>query len=205
MQAEALRAATEEQYLQAERQSPSKHEWRRGKVVAMAGASPRHNVIAGNVFSALKVALRGRKCLTFPSDQRIHILATGTYTYPDVAVTCEKPTFHEKDQDALTNPKMIVEVLSKSTEAYDRGAKFADYQSIPSLMEYVIVSQTERRVEHFRRLESGQWLLTVAEADGKLSLPSLDCEIPLAEIYVDLELLGETHESPPPPSAITIV
>jgi Uma2 family endonuclease len=194
---------TEEEYLQAERRSSIKSEWRKGRVLAMSGGSPRHNLIAGNVLAALKAALRGRRCLVLPSDQRVHVAATGTYTYPDVTVTCEKPQFHAKDRDSLTNPKVVVEVLSRSTEAHDRGAKFADSQSIPSLQEYVIVAQAERRVEHFRKLETGQWLLTVIEGDGVLALPGLDCQVPLAEIYADLELLDEAGESPAPPSAVT--
>ena len=196
---------TEEDYLQAERRSLTKNEWRRGRVVARSGGSPRHNLIAGNILAALKSALRGRRCLVLPSDQRVHVFATGTYTYPDVTVTCDKPRFHTADKDSLTNPKVIVEVLSKSTEAYDRGSKFADYQSIPSFQEYVIVSQIDRRVEHFRRMETGQWVLTISEGDSVLSLPALECEVQLEEIYADLDLLDESAESPAPPSAVVNV
>ena len=204
MEARLPHAMTEEEYLQGERRSPTKSEWRRGRIVAMSGGSPRHNLIAGNVLGSLKNALRGRRCIVLPSDQRVHVVATGTYTYPDVTVTCERPTFHVRDRDSLTNPKVIVEVLSKSTEAYDRGKKFAEYQSIPSFVEYVLVAQAERRVEHFQRLDSGQWLLTVSEGDGVLLLPGLDCRVPLSEVYADLDLLEETTESPAPPSAVTV-
>lgn len=194
--------ATEEEYLRAERRSETKHEWRNGKIMAMAGGSPKHNVIAGNVLAALKAALRGRRCLVLPSDQRVHVVATGLYTYPDVTVTCDRPQFHTVDRDSLTNPRVIVEVLSKATEAYDRGRKFRHYQSIPSFVEYVLVSQTERRVEHFHRLETRQWLLTTVEGDGVVALPALDCELRLADIYEDLDLLEEASESPAPPSAV---
>lgn len=196
---------TEEEYLAAEKRSLTKSEWRAGRVVAMSGGSPRHNVIATHVSRALGNALAGRRCTVFSSDQRVHIAAAKTYTYPDVTVTCERPTFHAKDKDSLTNPKVIVEVLSKSTEAYDRGKKFAYYESIPSLMEYVIVEQVERRVEHWKRLESGQWLRTIVEGDGVLSLPILDCRIALSDIYADLDLLEEAPESPAPPSTVTSV
>jgi len=205
MDVAAPHLVTEEEYLAAERRSSTKSEWRRGRIVAMAGGSPRHNLIVGNVVAALKTAVRGRQCLVFPSDQRVHVVATGTYTYPDATVTCEKPRFHARDKDSLTNPKVIVEVLSKSTEAYDRGSKFAEYQSLPSFQEYVIVAQSERRVEHFRRMETGQWVLTISEGDGVLSLPGLESEVRLEEIYADLELLDEAAESPVPPSAVTVV
>ena len=153
---------------------------------------------------ALKNAFRGRGWLVQPSDQRVHVAATGLYTYPDVKVTCDRPQLHEKDKDTLVNPRIIVEVLSKSTEAHDRGRKFAHYQSIPSFTEYVLVSQHERRVEHFHRLETGQWLLTACEGDGVLSLPALGCELRLADVYADLELLDEAEaESPAPPSTVT--
>ena len=99
--------------------------------------------------------------------------------------------------------RVIVEVLSKSTEAYDRGHKFADYRTIPSLQEYVLVSQVEPRVEHFRRMETGQWILTVSEGDGVLSLPALDCQVPLPAIYQDLDLVEDAPESPAPPSTVT--
>lgn len=122
--------------------------------------------------------------------------ATGLFTYPDVTVVCNAPRFHSKGRDTLVNPRVLVEVLSSSTEAYDRGAKLAHYQSISSLEEYVLVSQTNERVEHYRRLETGQWLLTVSEGgEAVLVLPGLGCEIPLAEIYEGTELLDEADEA----------
>ena len=178
---------TEDQYLAAERQSPTKHELVNGVVVAMAGASPRHNAIAVNVTVALAGRLRGR-CHVLNSDQRVHVEATGLYAYPDVVVVCGAPRFHPRDEDTLTNPTLLVEVLSPLTEAYDRGAKFAHYRSIPSLMEYVLVSQDEPRVEHYRRLDTGQWLLTEYHGEGALlSVHTPGIEVPLAEIFGGLE------------------
>jgi Uma2 family endonuclease len=192
---EAAQRLTEDEYLERERRGDAKHELVHGVVVAMAGASPRHNAIAGNLIGALKLRLRGRGCLVLPSDQRVHVEATGLFTYPDVTVVCERPRFHPKDADTLINPKVLVEILSASTEAYDRGAKFAHYQSIGSLEEYVLVTQVGERVEHFRRLESGQWLLTVAEGDAAvLRLPGLGIEIPLAELYEGTELLDDAAD-----------
>ncbi|MEO7329707.1 MAG: Uma2 family endonuclease [Minicystis sp.] len=187
---------TEDEYLARERRSLDKHELIHGVVVAMAGASPKHNAIALNVGAALKNRLRGRRCCVFNSDQRINIEATGLYTYADTSTTCERPQFHPKYQDNLLNPQVIVEVLSKAAEAYDRGAKFAHYQRIASLAEYVLVSQAERRVDHYRRIESGQWILTVYEGDAAIiAFPALGCEVPLSELYEDTDLLDEAGES----------
>jgi Uma2 family endonuclease len=188
----AVPRVTADEYLARERVSDTKHELVNGVVVAMAGASPRHVAIAGNVTGALRDLLRAGPCLVLPVDLRVAVEATGLYTYPDVTVVCDRPRFDPKDENTLTNPLVIVEVLSDSTEAYDRGAKFAHYQSVPSLAEYLLVAQAERRVEHFRRLESGQWLLTVYQGDdATVTLPALSAELPLREIYMKLDLLEE--------------
>jgi Uma2 family endonuclease len=186
------------EYLERERGSETKHELVNGIVVAMAGASPRHNAIVGNVIGLLRQVLRDRPCLVLASDQRVHVESTGLYTYPDATVICERARFHADDSDTLLNPTVILEVLSPSTEAYDRGAKFAHYRSIASLQECVLVSQPERRVEHYRRLESGQWILTEYVGDeAKVALPALACETPLAELYAKTELLDDAD----PPAA----
>ena len=133
------------------------------------------------------------------SDQRVHVESTGLYTYPDVTVVCDGMRFHPKHPDTLVNPKLIVEVLSDSTEAYDRGAKFAHYRSIPSLSEYVLVSQNERRIEHYRRVDGGHWLLTeVKGLDGSLALPALGCVLRISDVYEDVEGLGSPPEGQPP-------
>jgi Uma2 family endonuclease len=178
----------EDEYLELERRSETKHELVNGVLVAMAGASLKHNSIAANVLGALRVLLRGKGCRAVGSDQRVYVPATGLYTYPDVTVVCGKPEFHPKDPDTLTNPRVLVEVLSDSTEADDRGAKFAHYQGIPSFVEYVLVPQKEPRVEHFRRLETGQWILTVYQGENaRVELPALGCELPVGELYEGLE------------------
>lgn len=179
---------TEEEYIERERRSETKHELIHGVIVAMAGASPRHNAIAANVIAALGVALRGGPCRVLTSDQRVHVDETGLYTYPDVTVVCDKPRFHPKFRDTLMNPKAIVEVLSDSTEAYDREAKFAHYRKLPSLTEYLLVAQSGKQVEHYHRLETGQWLFTEYKGDGaRVPLPALGVELPLAEIYEGVE------------------
>jgi Uma2 family endonuclease len=182
---------TEDEYLEHELRSERKHELIHGVIVAMAGASPAHNAIACNVASALRNLLEARRCLVFSSDQRIHIPATSLFTYPDVTIACDELRFHPKNRDTLLNPRVIVEVLSESTEAYDRGAKFAHYRTIPSLLEYVLVSQDEHRIEHYRRLDTGQWVLTAYEGDAAgVAFPTLGCELPVAEVYAKLDLLA---------------
>jgi Uma2 family endonuclease len=195
------RRFSEDEYVALERASTTKNELVNGEIYAMSGAKPRHNAIAVALASELRAALRVRKspCRVFNSDQRIRSDATGMNTYADVSVACG-PRFHAKYDDALVNPKVIVEVLSKSTADYDHGAKFAHYRTIPSLAEYVLVSQRRHEVEHFRRLESGQWLLTVLEGDeAVLDLPAIECSIPLREIYAEADdLPGDDAEEQPP-------
>ena len=183
----------EDEYLELERRSEAKHELINGQIVAMAGATFVHNDIAANVLAALRILLRGKGCKAVGSDQRVHVPATGLFTYPDVTVVCGRPEFHPKGQDTLLNPRVLVEVLSDTTERYDRGAKFAHYRSIPSFVEYVLVAQDELRVEHFRRVETEQWLLTVYRGEGaRIALPALGCELPLAELYDGVVLGGPT-------------
>ncbi|HKV09458.1 MAG TPA: Uma2 family endonuclease, partial [Thermoanaerobaculia bacterium] len=137
----------------------------------------------------LRQALKRSPCRVCPGDQRVHIPATGLYTYPDAVVVCGEPRFEDERLDTLLNPTLLVEVLSPSTEAYDRGKKFEHYRSIESLAEYLLVSQTEPRVEQFLRQEDGIWLFKAfAGLDATLLLPSLRCAVPLAEIYDKVEL-----------------
>jgi Uma2 family endonuclease len=186
-------AISEDEYLELERRSETKHELVNGQIIAMAGATFQHNDIAANVLAALRVLLRGKGCKAVGSDQRVHVPATGLFTYPDVTVVCGAPVFHAKDRDSLLNPRVLVEVLSDSTEAYDRGAKFAHYRSIPSFVEYVLVAQDEFRVEHFRRVETEteQWLLTVHRGEGaRVELVALGCELLVGDLYEGVELGG---------------
>ncbi|MSP61757.1 MAG: Uma2 family endonuclease [Myxococcales bacterium] len=178
---------SEEKYLAQERATELKHEFVNGEVTNMAGASPLHNLIASNITRALGNLLAGR-CVALGSDQRVHVAATGLYTYPDVTVVCGQPEIHAKDSWIITNPSLIVEVLSPSTEAHDRGAKFAHYRNLASLQAYLLVAQSERRVEHFRRIERGEWVLTEYLDDAVVSLSTLGVQLPLAEIYRDAEL-----------------
>jgi Uma2 family endonuclease len=192
MEASERIRASEDEYIERERLAETKSELINGEIVAMAGGSPRHNALAARMGSLLDRGVSGRNppCVVFNSDQKIHAEVTKLFTYPDVSVVCGPARYHHKFRDIIVNPKLIVEVLSDSTESYDRGTKFLHYQSIASLTDYVLVAQDERRVDHYRKLETGQWLLTVYKGDDAvLELPSLSCAIRLAELYVPVDHL----------------
>lgn len=178
---------TPEQYLAMERQAAHRSEYVNGRVYALAGASHRHNVIVGNTFGELRSRLRGRPCVTYVNDMRVKVIETGLYTYPDVAALCGDPQFEDGHTDNLLNPSVIVEVLSDSTERYDRGEKFAHYRRLESLREYVLVSQHRMRVELFVR-QGEHWVLTELDGpDAVLPLESVGCSIPLGSIYEQVE------------------
>jgi Uma2 family endonuclease len=192
MSSQAQKRYTPEEYLALERQAQCKSEYYAGDIIAMAGASRWHNLIVANVISELRSQLKGRPCTTYPSDMRVKVSPTGLYTYPDVTVVCGEVQFEDNQQDTLLNPTLIVEVLSESTEAYDRGGKFAHYRKLPSLMEYVLIAQTKPHVEHYVRQPDNRWLL--AEADSlsdTVHLPSIDCRLALLEVYDKVEIVGE--------------
>jgi Uma2 family endonuclease len=146
------------EFLEWERDQPTRHEFFRGEVFAMAGGSPRHNALCSRFNAALRVAFADRGCEVFSSDQRIGLGPGERYVYPDVTVVCGQLALEPGTTDVLTNPSVLVEVLSGSTEQYDRGLKWEGYQRVQSLMDYVLVSQTEPRVEHYRREAAGSWI-----------------------------------------------
>ena len=173
------------EYLAYERDSELKHEFDDGEIVAMAGGSRRHNALALRIGAALDAARRPGG-VAFHSDQRVGVLATGKATYPDVSLVCGPIAGDPADPDGstLTNPTLIVEVLSLATEAYDRGGKWQQYQLIPSLQEYVLVSQAEPRVEHYRRLPSGAW--EYADVTTGAVVLATGATLELARLYDDL-------------------
>ena len=175
-----------EDYLKGEQNSPIKHEYRQGEVYAMAGASNVHVLIALNIASALRNHLRGSGCLTYIADTKAHIESINTYYYPDVMVSCD-----QRDRafdNFLRYPCLIVEVLFSTTEAFDRGDKFADYRHLESLQEYVLVSQTRMSVECFRRNLEGQWVLYPYSAEDKIYLASVNFECTITDFYEDVVL-----------------
>jgi Uma2 family endonuclease len=195
---------TPAEYLRRESTSDQKHEYLAGRVFAMAGASPKHNLVCGNVIRALGERLRGRRCAVMPSDQRVYVEATALGTYPDVTVLCGPGKSHPDFPQSLVNPSMLVEVLSPSTEAYDRGAKFDHYRRIETLREYILVSTDRVAVDHYLRETDGTWRLTMARGpDVALRLPSLDVSVRLGEFYENIDLVapdGIEDASPRPPA-----
>lgn len=180
---------TPEEYLARERKAMTKSEYRNGQIHAMPGASRKHNLITGNTYVELHLQLRNRECEVYPSDMRVKVSSTGTYTYPDVVVVCDEPRFEDTHFDTLLNPTVLIEVLSPSTAAYDRGDKFASYQKLDSLSEYVLISQDAVRVEHYLRQEQ-EWDLTEFRSLADVfSLVSIDCELSLQAIYAKIVFL----------------
>lgn len=173
-----------EDYLKAEETSPIKHEYRYGEVYAMAGASNTHVVIAGNMFAMLRNHLRGRGCQAYISDTKAHIELLDIYYYPDVMVSCDQRD--RAFENFLRYPCLIIEVLSSSTEAFDRGDKFADYRQMESLKEYVLVSQNRQSVECFRRNPEGQWVLYPYKQGDEVHLASVDFRCAIANVYEDV-------------------
>ena len=170
-----------DEYLRWEEQQKEKHEYIDGLIYAMAGASESHIDVTTNLTVILANHLRGRDCKLFPSDMRLNIASQNIYYYPDLLVTCdERDRLNKKHKNY---PCLIIEVLSESTEAKDRGVKFAHYQTIESLQEYVLISQWEQRVEVFRRRDRKFWLLQTYTTDEIVELQSINIEIPIAAIY----------------------
>lgn len=175
---------TVEEYLTLEREADSKSEYLHGVIYAMAGSSPEHSAITANVTIALGNQLRGGGCRVFSSDLKVATAPTGLFAYPDLTMVCGEPRFHDEHRDVLVNPTLIVEVLSPSTEAYDRGRKFSQYQRISSLNGYLLIAQDEAHVDYYARQESEKWLLTTAEGlDASLTLNVLNCTLHLSEVY----------------------
>lgn len=174
-----------EEYLAMERRAETKSEYLDGEMFAMTGVTRRHSLVTTNLVRELSQKLIDRPCEVHANDLRVHIPATGLYTYPDVTAVCGEPHFEEaQEMDTLLNPILIIEILSPTTEAYDRGKKFEHYGTIESLAEYVLVSQVAPRVEQFVRQEGGHWLFTATSGlDSKVLFPSIGCEVALAEIY----------------------
>ena len=180
------------EYLTAETASDLRHEYLQGEAWAMAGGTPEHGALAAAVIGELRAALRGKPCRVYSSDVRVRVSETGLSTYPDASVVCGRLLTAAEDPDAVTNPTVLVEVLSDTTEAYDRGAKAAHYRRIPSLREYVLVSQIEPLVEVYRRTESGRWELLEARAGDAVELASLGIHIDVTALYANPLGVGTT-------------
>jgi len=175
---------TQEEYLAFERESEVKHEYVAGEIIAMAGASRRHNLIQMDTGTTLNLQLRERDCEVYPSDMRVKVGALGIYTYPDITVVCGDSELEDAEQDTLFNPTVIIEILSPSTERYDRELKFHRYQLITSLRDYLLIAQDRPAVEHYARGDDRRWSLTLhAGLAERVTLRSIDCSLALAEVY----------------------
>jgi Uma2 family endonuclease len=173
-----------EEYLAIERESETRSEYLDGEMFAMSGGSRQHNLIVTNLIRELSLQLKQRPCEVYSTDQRVRVPETGLYTYPDISVVCGEPSFEDENVDTLLNPVLIVEVLSPTTESYDRGKKFDGYRTIASLAEYVLVSQHEARVDQYLRQDGEHWLFTATHGrERSISLASIQCELALEEIY----------------------
>jgi Uma2 family endonuclease len=169
-EAAASQHLTAGEYLAWERVQSEKHEYHRGEVFAMAGGSPRHNGLSNAMGAELRAALRGKGCHVLSSDQRISAKQGERYVYADAVAVCGEVRMEPGTSDVLANPKIVVEVLSRSTEAYDRGDKWDAYQRLPSLSDYLLVSQTARQIEHYQREEEGAWRYRLLEAGQVVTL-----------------------------------
>ena len=173
-----------EEYLAIERRAEHKSEYINGEVFVMSGGSRQHNTITVNVSSSIHAQVRQRPGVVYSSDQRVKVSATGLYTYPDITILCGEAVFDDDQQDTLTNPTVIIEVLSKTAAGYDRNEKFANYRKLSSLAEYVLISQTRPHIELYTRQPDGQWLLSESDdPTASIRLASIDCSLALGDVY----------------------
>src|SRR5437016_4754840 len=198
-----LQRLTETEYLEIERDAEFKSEFFDGEMFAMAGGTPQHSLIATNLAREFGNRLKSGHCVPYNADLRIKIEATGLCTYPDLSVICGPLQFAAGTDDTVLNPTLLVEVLSDSTEGYDRGKKFEHYRQIPALQEYLLVSQKEPRIEQFIRQPDGRWLLSEAAGlDASLELPSLCIRLSLAEVFAKVNFVRAPIRSAPPPRGL---
>lgn len=184
MSTQVKRYISPDEYLSLERQAVSKSEYFNGEIFAMTGASRKHNLVAGNTFWLLREQLKNGPCEIYISDMRVKVTATGLYTYPDIVVVCGEPQFEDEEVDTLVNPTVLIEVLSTSTERYDRIAKTSYYRTLDSLTEHLLVAQHEICVEQYVREPNGQWTqFEYRSLDAVVELKSIGCSLRLRDVY----------------------
>ena len=176
---------TPEQYLELERAALEKHEYYQGEIFAMSGASFRHNVIFKNTYLKLGVKLAGKPCQPYGSDLRIHIPSNSLFTYPDISIICGKPEMTDEVMDTVKNPTVIIEILSKSTQDYDKGQKFTLYRDIESLKEYILIDSQSVRVEKYCKNSDGSWTLRdYKDIEDTFIIESIGEDMSLADFYL---------------------
>lgn len=181
---------TAEEYLELERLTDGKHEYIDGEMVAMAGGTPSHSMIGGNVYYALRRQLSNSSCMPFNSDLRVCVSKARLITYPDVTVACKPVLLTDEKRDTITNPRVVIEVLSPSTSNYDRGFKTMLYRICPSVEEYLLIDQTPVEIEHGMRLSDRQWKVEmITDHVAVIELKSINCSLSAAEVYADLDIL----------------
>ena len=179
----ARKTFTESEYLELERKADFKSEYYNGEIFAMAGATVLHNKIVANLISLFNQFLKDKPCDVYPSDLRLWIENEGFYTYPDVTIVCGKVELLDNKFDTLKNPTVLIEVLSDSTEKYDRGQKFSFYREIPSLKEYILVSSKTKKLEKFKRLEDGNYLYMESNENHPFPIDGINMELNLEDVY----------------------
>lgn len=176
------------EYLELENSATQKHELIEGEIYAMTGTTRMHNRIVGNIFAYLHPLMKGKLCKLYFSDIRVHVEMTDLITYPDLVITCGEELLRDTYKDTLLNPKCIIEVLSDSTEKYDRGEKFSHYQKIENLTEYILVSQNKFTVESYIRDKNNKWIYSIQEGQKSiLTINTIDINIPLETIYFNTD------------------
>jgi Uma2 family endonuclease len=184
MSQQVISYVSPEEYLRLERQAEYRSEYVNGEIFAMTGASRNHNLITTHISSEFDQQLKGKPCEAYANEMRVKVTATGLYTYPDVVVVCGEPKFEDQYVDTLLNPTLLVEVLSPSTERYDRIAKSSYYRTLESLAEHLLVAQDEIRLEQYVKQANGQWLLFESTSlDAVVELPSIGCSLALRDVY----------------------
>lgn len=186
---EPARTVSPDEYLAFDRASDTKHEYLDGRVFAMTGASLRHNRLVVRLVRLLGAATDGGPCEVLASDMRLHVVASGLYTYPDVTIVCGEPELEDAQLDTLLNPAVLIEVLSPTTERYDRGLKAEHYRTVESLREYLLVSQDRVHIEHYRRTGARQWTLTeaIGREDG-ITIDAIGGTLRLGDVYEGIDV-----------------
>lgn len=181
-------------YLAIEREQELRHEFVAGQVYAMTGASENHNLIVANLVMTIGAQLKTKPCRLYANDMKVRIELADASTYPDIVALCGEREFYDQRRDVITNPALIIEVLSKSTEGYDRGDKFAIYRRLPSLREYALISQDRVAIDVYSRQSDGRWLLSAFDQiEQIITLESVGCDLPVAEVYDKVEFLSEAE------------
>jgi len=187
MGAQEIKYITEKEYLDIERNAIDKHEYYKGEIFAMSGATITHNIISINCSSDLRLKLKGKNCRPYSSDLRIHVKKNSLYTYPDISIICGEIETTDENFDTATNPSVIIEILSKSTRNYDKGGKFTLYRQIESLQEYILIDSEKIMVEKFIRNTDKSWQLTEYEnIENSFLIETIDVTMLLSEIYADV-------------------